>query len=154
MRVFPYNRKINAPIRFLSYLEPFDLFVIMILGVFIPLAAASFLPVEIPIWHIAIWIVMLTLLLIGIKIGRAPGFIQHWLTSQFRATSFHPGKKEVRYFVLDPKVYEAEVQMAQTPDRPISAEELSKIQESVRRLRQARRESSFMGNTGSADFVE
>ena len=149
MRVIAYNRKINAPIRFLNYLEPFDLFVIMILGVFIPLAAASFMPVQIPIWHIAIWIVVLTMTLIFIKIGRAPGFIQHWLTSLFRAESFHPGKKEIRHFILNPRVYEAEVEMANTPEEPISEKELTEIRESVRRLRQARREARFMGSAAT-----
>jgi hypothetical protein len=150
MRIIAYNRKINAPIRFLNYLEPFDLFVIMILGVFIPLGAASFMPVQIPIWHVAIWIVVLTMTLIAIKIGRAPGFIQHWLGSLFRATSFHPGKKDTRYFLFNPRVYEAEVQMADSPEQPVSAQELAEIRESVRRLRQARREAQFMANGPAA----
>jgi len=91
MRLIPYNRKINAPIRFLYYLEAFDLFIIMVLGFLIPLAVSSFLPVSIPIWHIALWLAVLTFTLVIIKIGRAPGFIQHWLFQLLRPRSFHPG---------------------------------------------------------------
>lgn len=144
MRLIPYNRKINAPIRFLYYLEAFDLFVIMVLGFLIPLAISSFLPVSIPIWHIALWLAVLTFTLVIIKIGRAPGFIQHWVFQLFRPRSFHPGKKNIEPFHINEAVYRAEVQMAKNPDQPITAEELQQIQNSVRRLRQARREAKLM----------
>ena len=41
-----YNRKINAPIRFLYYLEIIDLFILLVIGVLAPLFASSFLPVD------------------------------------------------------------------------------------------------------------
>lgn len=144
MKIIPYNRKINAPIRFLYYLEVFDLFVIMVLGFFLPLGAASFLPVDVPLWHVAIWLVILTVLLIMIKIGRAPGFIQHWLTQLTKPKSFHPGKKNVEYFVITPQVYQAEKYMAQHPQNPIAPDELLEIQTSVRKLQQERRERQML----------
>lgn len=144
MRIIAYNRKINAPIRFLYYLEVFDLFVIMALGFFGPFAISSFLPVEIPLWHNLVWLMVLTLTLVLVKIGRAPGFVQHWLTGLFRPTQLHPGRKAVDHFLINERVFRAEVEFAQNPGQPIRPEELREIQESVRRLRQARREAQLM----------
>jgi hypothetical protein len=147
MRLIPYNRKINAPIRFLYYLEAFDLFIIMVLGFLIPLAISSFLPVSIPIWHIALWLAVLTFTLVIIKIGRAPGFIQHWLFQLFRPRSFHPGKKQIEPLIINEATYRAEIEMARNPDQPIGSEELRQIQNSVRHLRQARREAKLMAGS-------
>lgn len=144
MRVLVYNRKIYAPIRFLYYLEAFDLFVIMILGFLIPLGISSFLPVSIPIWHVCLWLAALTFTLVIIKIGKAPGFIQHWLLQQFRPRSYHPGRKRMTPFLFNPAAYRAEVRMAADPEHPIKPEELREIQASVRQLRQARREAGMM----------
>ena len=44
MRTIPYNRKINAPLRFLYYLEVFDLFVITVLGFLVPLGVSTLSP--------------------------------------------------------------------------------------------------------------
>ena len=69
-----YNRKINAPIKFLYYLEVFDLFILLIAGVLAPLFISTFLPVNIPLWHSLIWFAGVFFLLVIIKVGRAPGF--------------------------------------------------------------------------------
>lgn len=143
-RIIPYNRKINAPIRFLYYLEVFDLFVIMAIGFLGPLGVSSFLPVTIPIWHIALWLVVLTFTLILIKIGRAPGFIQHWLTQAFRPRSYHPGKRRQPHFLLIEAVYLGEVEAAQNPAAPFSPEELKQIRTNMRQLREGRRESDVL----------
>ena len=89
-----YNRKINAPIRFLYYLEIIDLFILLLIGVLAPLFASSFLPVNIPVWHSMIWFGLVFFLLVLIKVGRAPGFVPHWLGKTFRAkalSSRHQG---------------------------------------------------------------
>src|SRR5690242_2201773 len=116
VKTIPYNRKINAPLRFLYYLEVFDLFVITVLGFLFPLGVSTFLPVEIPTWHMLLWLVGLTFTLIIIKIGRAPGFIQHWLTQLVRPKSYHPGKRRSPYFLLDREVCRGEVEAATHPE--------------------------------------
>ena len=151
-RIIPYNRKINAPIRFLYYLEVFDLFVIMVIGFLIPLGISSFMPVNIPIWHIALWLVALTMTLILIKIGRAPGFIQHWLTQRLRPRSYHPGKRRQPHFLIVEAVYRGEVEAAKNPDQPFAPEELKQIQTNVRRLRQARREADLLSSEQNPHF--
>lgn len=138
--IIPYNRKINAPIRFLYYLEVFDLFIIMVVGFLVPLGISSFLPVNIPIWHIALWLAVLTMTLILIKIGRAPGFIQHWLTQVLRPQSYHPGKRRQPHFLI----VDGEVETAKNPEQPFSTEELERIRTNVRQLRQARREADLL----------
>jgi hypothetical protein len=142
--IIPYNRKINAPIRFLYYLEVFDLFVIMVIGFLIPLGISSFLPVNIPIWHIALWLAALTLTLIVVKIGRAPGFIQHWLTQLLRPRAFHPGKRRQAHFLINESVYRGDIEAAAHPEQPFSANELEQIRANIRQLRQARRESELL----------
>jgi hypothetical protein len=145
-RSIPYNRKINAPIRFLYYLEIVDLFFLLILGVLAPLFVSSFMPVSIPLWHSAIWFMSLFFFLVLIKVGRAPGFVPHWLGKTFRGKSFHPGKKSVEYFII-----------ADKPLRPakgaaiFTPAELREIQNSVRKLRQARRESEMMQPNSDLD---
>ena len=57
MKTIPYNRKINAPLRFLYYPEVLDLFVITVLGFLVPLGVSTFLPVDIPTWHMLLWLV-------------------------------------------------------------------------------------------------
>ena len=76
-----YNRKINAPIKFLYYLEVFDLFILLVTGVLAPLFISTFLPVNIPLWHSLIWFAGVFFLLVIVKVGRAPGFLLHWLPS-------------------------------------------------------------------------
>lgn len=142
--IIPYNRKINAPIRFLYYLEVFDLFVIMVIGFLIPLGISSFLPVNIPIWHIALWLAALTLTLILIKIGRAPGFIQHWLAQLFRPRAYHPGKRRQPHFLINESVYRGEIEAAAHPDQPFAVLELEQIRANVRQLRQSRREAELL----------
>lgn len=145
-RIIPYNRKINAPIRFLYYLEVFDLFIIMVVGFLVPLGISSFLPVNIPVWHIALWLVALTMTLILIKIGRAPGFIQHWLTQAFRPSRYHPGKRRQSHFRISDAVYRGEVEAAENPEQPFSPQELEGIRSNVRQLRQARREAELLSS--------
>jgi len=145
-RIIPYNRKINAPIRFLYYLEVFDLFVIMVIGFLVPLSISSFMPVNIPVWHIALWLVALTMTLILIKIGRAPGFIQHWLTPEFRPRSYHPGKRRQSHLLIIEAVYRGEVESAKNPEQPFSPEELEQIRANVCRLRQNRREADLLSS--------
>ena len=140
-RVLAYNRKINAPIRFLYYLEVFDLFILLVIGCLFPLFASTFLPVTIPLWHMFLWFGAIFFLLIIIKVGRAPGFVQHWMGKTFRPNSYHPGLKEIEYFRL------AENQKASTTPiggSPFSQIELAEITTSVRKLRQERRESEIM----------
>lgn len=151
-RSIPYNRKINAPIRFLYYLEVFDLFILMVAGVLVPLGISSFLPVNIPIWHIALWLVALTMTLILIKIGRAPGFIQHWLTQVLRPRRFHPGKRRQPHFLLNEAVCRGEVETAKNPEQPFASEELEQIRTNVRQLRQARREAELLSSETSLQF--
>jgi hypothetical protein len=148
-RIIPYNRKINAPIRFLYYLEVFDLFIIMVAGFLVPLGVSSFLPVVIPIWHIALWLVALTTTLILIKIGRAPGFIQHWLTQVFRPLSYHPGKRRQSHFLLNEAVYRGEVETARNREQPFAPEDLEQIRANVRQLRHARREAELLSSETS-----
>ena len=102
MRLIPYNRKINAPITFLRYLEVIDLFILVTFGFLGPLIIASFAPVDIPLWHVAIWLVFLTFVLISIKIGRARGFVMHWISKAFRGKYYHPGKRSLEYFIFTP----------------------------------------------------
>ena len=97
-RAVPYNRKINAPIRFLYYLEIIDLFILLVIGVLAPLFASSFLPVNIPLWHSLIWFGLVFFLLVLIKVGRAPGFVPHWIGKTFRAKAYHPGLKGAGIF--------------------------------------------------------
>jgi len=144
VRTIPYNRKINAPLRFLYYLEVFDLFVITVLGFLVPLGVSTFLPVDIPTWHMLLWLVGLAFTLIIIKIGRAPGFIQHWVTQLLRPKSYHPGKRPLPHFLLKSEVYQGEVEAAAHPEMPFAADELTQIQNNVRRLRQARREADLL----------
>lgn len=151
-RIIPYNRKINAPIRFLYYLEVFDLFIIMVVGFLVPLGISSFLPVNIPIWHIALWLVALTMTLILIKIGRAPGFIQHWLTQVFRPRLYHPGKRRQPHLLVNEAVYRGEVEAAENPEQPFSREELERIRTNVLQLRQARREAELLSSGKSLEF--
>ncbi len=151
-RIIPYNRKINAPIRFLYYLEVFDLFIIMVVGFLVPLGISSFLPVNIPIWHIALWLVALTMTLILVKIGRAPGFIQHWLAQVFRPRLYHPGKRRQPHFLVNEAVYRGEVEAAKNPEQPFSREELERIRTNVLQLRQARREAELLSSGKSLEF--
>jgi len=151
-RIIPYNRKINAPIRFLYYLEVFDLFILMVAGFLVPLGISSFLPVNIPIWHIALWLVALTMTLIFIKIGRAPGFVQHWLTQVFRPRSYHPGKRRQPHFILSEAVYRGEVEATENPEQPLSPGELECIRTNVVQLRQARREADLLSSDKSLEF--
>ncbi len=143
-RPIPYNRKINAPIKFLHYLEPFDLFIIGIFGFLLPLAASNFLPVEIPIWHNFLWLVALTFVLIIIKVGRAPGFIQHWLAHLLRPRLLKPGKKDVPYYILNPKLYEEHCYQSHHPDQPISREELQYLQRHLTVLKQTRKQEKVL----------
>ena len=77
-----YNRKINAPIKFLYYLEVFDLFILLVTGVLAPLFISTFLPVNIPLWHSLIWFAGVFFLLVIVKVGRAPGLsLIHILTN-------------------------------------------------------------------------
>jgi hypothetical protein len=144
VKIIPYNRKINAPLRFLYYLEVFDLFVITVLGFLAPLGVSTFLPVEIPTWHMLLWLAGLTFTLIIIKIGRAPGFIQHRLAQLLRPKSYHPGKRRLPHFLLNPAVYQGEVEAARHPEQPFTPAELQQIQNNSRRLRQARREADLL----------
>ena len=144
MKTIPYNRKINAPLRFLYYLEVFDLFVITVLGFLAPLGVSTFLPVDIPTWHMLLWLVGLTFTLIIIKIGRAPGFIQHRLAQLLRPQSYHPGKRRLPHFLLNPAVYQGEVEAARHPEQPFTPAELQQIQNNSRRLRHARREADLL----------
>ena len=144
MKSIPYNRKINAPLRFLYYLEVFDLFVITVLGFLVPLGVSTFLPVNIPTWHMLLWLVGLTFTLIIIKIGRAPGFIQHRLTQLMRPKSYHPGKRRLQHFLLNREVYRGEVEAALHPEQPFTPAELGQIQSNLRHLRQARREADLL----------
>jgi Zn-dependent protease with chaperone function len=139
--MIPYNRKINAPIRFLYYLEVFDLFILLIIGVLAPLFISTFLPVNIPLWHSLIWFVGIFLLLVIIKFGRAPGFVQHWFGKTFRAKSYHPGLKDMQYFLLS--------SLPQPPplkegDAVFTKQELHEVRASVLKLRQDRREADIM----------
>ena len=140
-RVIAYNRKINAPIRFLYYLEVFDLFILLVFGALAPLAAGTFLPVDIPIYHSVVWFVFVFFFIIIIKVGRAPGFVQHWLGKTFRPNSFRPGLKELNYFKL-PENPDSPAQT--TGGSPFSVDELTHISASVRRLRQERKEQEMM----------
>ena len=51
----------------------------------------------------------LTFTLIIIKIGRAPGFIQHRLAQVVRPKSYHPGKRRLAPFLLNLEVYQGDV---------------------------------------------
>ncbi len=144
MKIIPYNRKINAPLRFLYYLEVFDLFVITVLGFLAPLGASTFLPVDIPTWHMLLWLVGLTFTLILITIGRAPGFIQHRLAQLLRPKFYHSGKRRLPHFLLNAEVYQGEVEAARHPEQPFTPAELQQIQNNSRRLRQARREADLL----------
>jgi len=139
-RIIAYNRKINAPIRFLYYLEVFDLFLLLILGVLVPLFISSFLPVNIPLWHSLLWFAFLFSFLVIIKVGRAPGFMQHWFGKVYRPRRYHPGKRDTDYFRIR--------QLPGPPppkDGPVfTKEELYEVSMSVLRLRQARREAEIM----------
>lgn len=140
-RAIPYNRKINAPIRFLYYLEIFDLFILLVVGVLGPLAAGTFLPVDIPLYHSLIWFVLIFFGLVIIKVGRAPGFVQHWIGKTFRPTSFRPGLKELEPFKL-PETQTSS--SAVSGGSPFSVDELKTISASVRQLRQERKEQEMM----------
>jgi hypothetical protein len=136
-----YNRKINAPIKFLYYLEVFDLFILLIAGVLAPLFISTFLPVNIPLWHSLIWFAGMFFLLVIIKVGRAPGFLLHWLGKTFRGRSYHPGLKDADYFLLS--------SLPQPPppkegEEVFSKKELHEVRASVLKLRQARREADIM----------
>jgi hypothetical protein len=65
----------------------------------------------------------------------------------FRPRSFHPGKKKIEPLIINEAVYRAEVEMEKNPEQPISSEELQQIQNSVRQLRQARREAKLMAGS-------
>jgi len=136
-----YNRKISAPIKFLYYLEVFDLFILLIVGVLIPLFISNFLPVNIPLWHTLIWFAGIFFLLVIIKVGRAPGFLLHWFGKTFRGRSYHPGIKDLEYFLLS--------SLPQPPPLQEGADvftkqELYEVRASVLKLRQARREADLM----------
>jgi hypothetical protein len=90
--------------------------------------------------------------LILIKIGRAPGFIQHWLTQEFRPQSYHPGKRRQSHFLIVEAVYRGEVEAAKNPERPFSSGELDQIRVNVRQLRQARREADLLSSNQSVQF--
>jgi hypothetical protein len=139
-RAVQYNRKINAPIRFLYYLEIIDLFILLVIGVLAPLFASSFLPVDIPLWHSLIWFGLVFFLLVLIKVGRAPGFVPHWIGKTFRAKAYHPGLKELEYFILPPNL-----PPPPKPGDPIfTPAELQEIQSNVLKLSQSRREEEMM----------
>jgi hypothetical protein len=88
----PYNRKINAPIRFLYYLEVFDLFILLIIGVLAPLFISTFLPVNIPLWHSLIWFVGIFLpCWSSSSLAGRRDFVQHWFGKTFRAKIVSPG---------------------------------------------------------------
>jgi hypothetical protein len=130
----------------------FDLFIIMVVGFLVPLGISSFLPVNIPIWHIALWLVVLTMTLILIKIGRAPGFIQHWLAQVFRPRCYHPGKRRQSHFRINEAAYRGAVEIAKTPEQPFSPQELEQIRANVRQLRQVRREADLLSPDKSLQF--
>ena len=142
MSILAYNRKINAPIRFLYYLEVFDLFLLLVFGVLLPLFVSSFLPVTIPLWHSIRWFMGWFFVIVSIKVGKAPGFVQHWISKTFKPTIYQPGKKEIEHFLIadDP------VAPVEGPD-VFTAQELAEIQASVRQLRQSRREAEMMQDT-------
>jgi hypothetical protein len=138
--MIPYNRKINAPIRFLYYLEIIDLFILLVIGLLAPLFISSFLPVNIPLWHSAIWFGSVFFLLVIVKVGRAPGFVPHWIAKTFRPKTYHSGIKEADYFIMPP--------VQQLPPKEGEAVftrfELQEVQSSALKLRQARREAEIM----------
>jgi len=140
-RTIAYNRKINAPIRFLYYLEVFDLFLLLVFGVLIPLFVSSFLPVNIPLWYCIVWFVSLFFFLVSIKVGRAPGFVQHWIGKTFRPVSYHAGIKNVEYFKLSSL---PQPKPTKNGEPVFSQQELYEISMSVLKLRQARREAEMM----------
>ena len=142
-RIIPYNRKINAPIRFLYYLEVFDLFVIMVIGFLGPLGVSSFMPVNIPIWHIALWLAVERPECVDHLVLECPGGLQS-IDPALRGDAEERNRTVLAYYDAEDgkdadllenlsRVEATTLILHGTEDRIIAAESMQRLKSALRR---------------------